>query len=507
MTGCVYFVGAGPGDPELITSKALRILKQADVVISDHDVHPYLLRHVDKQTEILYVDKALDPLEAIKHLIGEKAKSGKNVVRLINGDSWILGRGGEEVIYLASLQIPFEIVPGVPPITAALAYAGIPVSPDPIRSSFAVFTELQQEALWADWDRLVKSVKTLLFLIKLEELPILVQKLRKANQPSTTPIALIQRAGTINQKVVVGHLGEIEQKVDPSSPQSSITVIMGQGIHMREQLQWLEKKPLFGWRIVITRSAGQNQLLAERIRALGGEPLEFPMVKIVPPKRGQQMDQALKRVDQFDWLVFTSVHGVKFFLQRMKEMNIDIRRLGRAKIAVVGPKTKQAVEEYGLFVECMPREHVAEALVETMRLVVAKGERILLPRSNIARDVLPIELKKMGCQVEAVDAYDTVLEDKHQHAIIQELQQGSVHMITFTSSSTVRNFHQLLAGATSSWEEWMKNVKVACIGPITARTAEELGFRVDVVADSYTIDGLVEAIQSIVYKTSQKKGD
>lgn len=500
MTGVIYFVGAGPGDPELITAKGLQILKQADVVIYDRTIHAQILHHVGKAVERIEVGKVAheekDAQDKINRLLVQKAKKGKKVVRLISGDPFIFGKGGEEAKYLSSQQIPFEIIPGIPLAVAATAYAGIPITHDHFSTSFTVLKKLEKRNQ-ENGGYIAKEAGTLLFFIKMRELPNLVEHLLQKGCLPTTPIALIQWGKTMQQQVVVGNLADIEGKIGKTSELPVIAVI-GQVVRLRDQLHWLEKKPLFGKRVLITRALNQSKGFVEKIRALGGEPLVFPMVKMVPPQKKQQLDQALLQLDKFDWLIFTSVNGVTFFFKRMKEKQIDIRKLAHIKLAAVGPKTKRALEERGLFVDCMPNQHVAEALVEALRSVVSAGDKVLLPRANIARNVLPSELEKMGCQVEEVHAYDTLPAIENAEEVVRALREGSIHFITFTSSSTVRYFQRAIAKATHSWRTLLENVKIICIGPITAQTAKEIGFTVHAVADPYTIEGLVKAIQSSV---------
>lgn len=500
MKGLVYLVGAGPGDPELITVKGLRVMEQADVIIYDRLVNSRLLKHARAEAEILYVGKSPQEnafsQEKINRLIAQKAKEGKMVVRLKGGDPFVFGRGGEEAEYLKSEQVPFEIVPGITSAIAAPAYAGIPVTHRDFSSSFAVITGTHKGSAWVDWRELAKSTETLVFLMGMKNLPFIIDQLIQNGREPTTPIALIQWGTTIEQKVVIGNLGNIEQKVSNSSFQSPVIIIIGQVVQLHEKLRWFEKKPLFGQRILITRGQEQSKELADKIMDLGGEPLELPVIRMVPPRKCQELDQALQRLDEYDWVIFTSVNGVKFFFERLKERKIDIRKMAKAKIAVVGPKTKEVIEEKGIIIDCIPREHVAESLIETLRSMVSSGERVLLPRSDIARNLLPLELKKMGCHVEAVDAYDTIVADEKTDEVVKKLQEGLIHVITFTSSSTVRNFRQIISEITDSWQDLIVNIKVVCIGPITAQTAQELGFTVDAVANPYTIDGLIKALQS-----------
>jgi uroporphyrinogen III methyltransferase / synthase len=268
-------------------------------------------------------------------------------------------------------------------------------------------------------------------------------------------------------------------------------------VKLRERLQWVEKKPLFGKRILVTRARSQNSALVEKIEALGGEAIEFPVIRITPPKRQDVFDDAVKQLDKYDWVIFTSVNGVDCFFKRLRELRIDIRTLAKARIGAVGAKTAEALLDRGLLVESLPGEYQQEALVEHLRPLVKAGQEILLPRANIARKVLPTELARMGCHVTEVDAYDTVADATEASEVVKLLQEGAIHVITFTSSSTVRNFLKAVRSVTEEAEALLASTKVVCIGPITAQTARELGVRVDATAETYTIDGLVETMKQL----------
>lgn len=493
MKGRVYFVGAGPGDPELITQKGLRLIKQADVLIYNRGINTRLLKWVREKTEIFKEEEFSK--DEIYQLIIQRVNEGKRVVHLINGDPFVFGSGGKAALSFRSEQIPFEVVPGLPLAIAAPAYAGIPLTHHALSSSFAVIAEVNQRG--SHGDQFAKNVETLIFLTKIDRLPFIVNQLIQQGYYPATPVAVIQKGATMEQNVIVGSLQNIEQKIGESLSSSLVVMIVGQVAQLHKKLRWFEKKPLFGRRILVTRARKQSKELVDRIAALGGEPVEFPVIQTVPPQQDQGINQALQRLDEFDWLIFTSVNGVNFFFKRMKEQKIDIRQLAGIKIAVVGSKTKDAIEEKGLFVDCIPEEYVAEALIETLRSVVSPGEKILFPRANIARGLLPDELKKMGCRVEAVDAYDTILASDHADELVKQLQEESIHIITFTSPSTVENFQKIIAMHTDDWQTLLHGVKIVCIGPITARTARKWGFTVDAVANPYTIDGLMEAIQML----------
>ncbi|MGA8943162.1 MAG: uroporphyrinogen-III C-methyltransferase [Thermoactinomyces sp.] len=504
MTGTVYLVGAGPGDPGLITVNGLNAIAKADVIIYDRLANPQLLKHAKKDAELVYVGKMPDrsglKQDDINRLLVEKAKKGLVVVRLKGGDPFVFGRGGEEAECCAEEGIPFEVVPGITSAVAVPAYAGIPVTHRDFNASFSVVTgreQPQKNGSAVSWEALASTDETLVILMGIKNLSNIVEQLIKFGRDVQTPVALIRWGTRIEQETVTGTLGNIVRKAEESGFRSPGVIVVGEVVRLRDKLTWFEKKKLFGKRILVTRARSQSRELSEKIEALGGEALEFPVIRIVPPKRQELFDQALRRLDEFDWVIFTSVNGVKHFFGRLLELGIDIRRMAKARIAAIGPKTAEVLKEKGLLVEVLPNEYKAEALVESLRSCVKKGERILLPRANIARKILADELEKIGCIVSDVDAYDTVLETADAEAIAKKLEDRQIHVLTFTSSSTVRNFVKVLRTAREDFLSLLQGVSVVCIGPITAQTAEECGLKVDRVAETYTIDGLVEALKQL----------
>ncbi|MFC7440816.1 uroporphyrinogen-III C-methyltransferase [Laceyella putida] len=504
MTGLVYLVGAGPGDPGLITVKGLEAIKEADVIIYDRLANPQLLRYARPEAELIYVGKLPDrhtlKQEKINELIVEKAKEGKVVTRLKGGDPFIFGRGGEEAERCVEEDIAFEVVPGITSAIAVPAYAGIPVTHRNFNTSFTVVTghECPEKVKsTVRWDKVTLASQTIVFLMGVSNLPFIVKSLLDHGRSKETPIALIRWGTRVEQRTIVGTLDNIVQKVEEANFRSPAVIIVGEVVKMRNRLSWFEKKPLFGQRILVTRARSQSSALVEKIQALGGEAVEFPVIRISPPKRQDLFDEAVKQLGKYDWVIFTSVNGVHHFFKRLRELCIDIRQMGKARIGAIGPKTAEALTDKGLMVEALPGEYKAEALVEHLRPLVKPGEEVLLPRANIARKVLPVELERMGCSVTEIDAYDTEVDAENASEVVKLLQEGAIHVITFTSSSTVRNFMKAMRAATEDVTPLLAPVKVVCIGPITAQTARELGLHVDATADTYTIDGLVEAIQQL----------
>ena len=497
MKGKVYLIGAGPGDPGLITLKGIKCLASADTVIYDRLVNPNLLGHACADAEIIFAGKSPErhalKQEEINALLVEKALEGKVVARLKGGDPFVFGRGGEEAEALRKAGIPFEVVPGVTAAVAAPAYAGIPVTHRDFTSSFAVVTgnEDPNKADSAiDWDKLAGS-GTLVFLMGMAHLPDIVARLRRAGLPGEMPAAVIQWGTTAKQRTVTGSLDDITARVAAAGLTNPAVVVIGKVVSLREDLAWFEKGPLFGLRVVVTRSREQASVLSEAILALGGEPCEFPTIRIEPPGDWSGLDNAIRKAGEYDWVVFTSVNGVKMFFERLKTLGCDIRAFGKARVAAIGPGTQAALEERGLVVEYVPEEFRADAVAAGLKERMTGGARVLLPRADIAPDSLPRVLAEAGFTVDNVVAYRTVPERRKAALLREMLAGGAVDAVTFTSSSTVTNF---VAAIGPDVPSLLEKVVVASIGPVTSETARRAGLRVDVQARQYTIPGLVESL-------------
>jgi uroporphyrinogen III methyltransferase / synthase len=504
MSAMVYLVGAGPGDPKLITVKGKEAIAKADVIVYDRLASSQLLQNARPEAERIYVGKLPDrhtlTQEEINDLLVEKAKAGHIVTRLKGGDPFIFGRGGEEAERLVDEGITFEVVPGITSAIAVPAYAGIPVTHRDFNSSFSIVTGHERPEKTdssINWEKLATATETLIFLMGVSNLSFIVKQLTKYGRDTKTPIALIRWGTRIEQETLVGTLSDIVQKVEDTGFSSPAIIIVGEVVKLRDKLSWFEQKPLFGKRILVTRARSQSSELTEMIETLGGESIEFPVIRLVEPRRVDVFNEALQYIPRFDWVIFTSVNGVKYFFDRIRKQKIDIRQMANARLAAIGPKTAAALEEKGLLVESIPEEYKAEALIEHLRPLVKENDKILLPRADIAREVLAVELREMGCDVTEVDAYDTKIDATNAHEIVKMLQRQQIHVITFTSSSTVRNFVHAIRLATTDIQTVLQHTQVACIGPITAKTAESLGLKVDVVAKEYTIDGLVQAVQTL----------
>lgn len=498
--GKVYLIGAGPGDIKLITVKGLECIQKADVIVYDRLANPRLLSYRRPDAELIYVGKSPDrhtlTQEEINQVLVEEGLKGKIVARLKGGDPYVFGRGGEEGEELRKAGVAFEEVPGITSAISVPAYAGIPITHRDFTSSFTVITgheEPGKETSNINWPRLAKDPGTLVFLMGVGNLPQIVEKLIDNGKDGKTPIALIRWGTRSEQQVVTGTLENIVAVVEQAGLKSPAIIIIGQVVTLRDTLRWFEDQPLFGKRVLVTRSREQASVLSEKLENLGAEAWEYPTIKIKAPDDLTALDKAVANAGMYNWIIFTSVNGVKAFFQRLRAQKLDIRSLKEAKICAIGPKTAEALEEHGLLVDVMPEVFRAEAVLEALQGRIQSGDKILLPRADLARQVLVDSLKKLGAQVDEVVAYQTVLADATDtQLLLEKLRAGEIHVLTFTSSSTVTNFLQLLG----EHRQLLQGITVACIGPITAETAKKNGLSVDICAEQYTIDGLVEAIRT-----------
>ncbi len=499
MTCKVFLVGAGPGDPDLITHKGLQCIANADVIIYDYLASPALLKHASSKSETIYVGKKGGnhtlSQEGINELIVTKAREGNVVTRLKGGDPFIFGRGGEEAEILKQAGIPFEIVPGVTSAIAAPAYAGIPLTHRNFTSTVAIITgheDPTKPTSSIDWKALAGGIGTLVFLMGVKNLPSIVKRLTQNGRSEDTPVALIRWGTTTKQQTVTGTLKSIVAQVQKAQLKAPAIIVVGDVVQLRDTLRWFEDRPLLGRRIVVTRARAQASDLIQRLSALGAECLEYPTIKIKAPDDVTPLDHAIGTLSEFDWLVFTSVNGVEFFFKRLFARNLDVRALGHLRTAVIGPATAAKLRSYGLCSDILPETFRAESIIEAFKDQSLQDTKILLPRAAEARPVLPVELRKMGAQVLEIAVYHTHPVEGHAEQLIQHLETGQINMVTFTSSSTVKNFKALIP--SDRFNPLMDGVSVASIGPITSETAEKLGFNVAIQAKDYTIDGLCEAI-------------
>jgi uroporphyrinogen III methyltransferase/synthase len=497
--GKVYLVGAGPGDPDLITVKGMECLKQADVIIYDHLASAKLLKHTRRDAQTIYVGKEQGshtlPQEEMNRLLVEKAKIGSTVVRLKGGHPFIFGRGGEEAQALAAEDIPFEIVPGITSAIAAPSYAGIPLTHRKYSASVSIVTGHEDPTKpysTVDWGKLATGAGTLVILMGVKNLPNIAKAIMAAGRSPETPVALVRWGTTPKQKTVVGTLETIVEKAQQVRLKPPVAIVVGDVVTLRDSLNWFEKKPLFGKTIAVTRTREQASELVNRLSAQGAECLECPTIRIVPPKDWGPLDAAIDRLDTYDWLVLTSVNGVNYFFNRLFERGKDVRALGKLRTVTIGPATAKRLRDFGLFSDIVPETYRAESIIEAFEQEAMEGQKILLPRAKEARPILPIEVRKLGATVDEIAVYETKQATESVELLLSRLQKRSVNMVTFTSSSTVKNFKAALPD--DRFEDLVKTVKVASIGPITSDTARELGLHVDIEAEKYTIPGLCNAI-------------
>lgn len=490
--GKVYLVGAGPGDPELLTLKGRRALQEADVVIYDRLANPRLLEWARPEAERIYVGKEARnhaaPQEGINQLLIEHGRAGKTVCRLKGGDPFVFGRGGEEAEALTSAGIPWEYVPGVTSAIAVPGYAGIPITHRGLCSAFAVITAHEDAGKGVSslqWDRLA-ALDTLVFMMGVQRLPDIVTNLRAHGKDAETPVAVVSWGTFPRQRTVSGTLENIAERVRGAGLTAPAVTVVGQVAELRERLRWWDNGPLFGKRIAVTRAREQASELGRLIEAGGGEALYFPTIRI---ERIPDPDLSLLE-SAYHWVVFTSVNGVNSLLTALREAGSDIRKLGAARIAAIGPGTAQAAESAGLKVDFVPPEFVAESVAAAFPEPVA-GKRMLIPRAQEARELLPEFWREQGAHVDVLPVYRSIPDGEGAAELRKRLESREVDAVTFTASSTVKNFKSLLPDVS------LDGVKVVCIGPITAETAQAAGYAVDAVAERHTIPGVVDSLEKL----------
>ena len=496
-TGKCVLAGAGPGDIGLVTLRTKEAVEQADVVVYDYLCNPEILSWARPDAEIIYAGKqaaahTLSQAE-INDLILQRAKDGKSVVRLKGGDPFVFGRGAEEAEILSQAGIPFEIVPGITSAIAVPAYAGIPITHRDVNSSFTVFTgheDPTKEESGIDYAALVQSRGTLVMLMGAARLSKVVGELRANGANPAMPVALVRWGTTGRQETVVGQLNNIQEVALDIEP--PVVAVFGDVVAYRQRLKWFEDRPLFGRRIVVTRTRQQAGALSARLRALGADVSELPTIKIVPPENLMEFGELVRDSFQYDWVVFTSPNGVNAFFDLFFKLYDDARALGSARIAAIGPGTARRVKDLHLAVDLQPEEAVAERLVEAFQQHESvENLRFLLVRAANARDVLPKRLTQLGAIVDEAIAYRTLPETDDITGAKKRFTDEGADLITFTSSSTVENFLAMKL-------PWPKGIKTASIGPITSTTMREAGLKVDVEATQHDIDGLVEAIVGLL---------
>ena len=495
----VYLIGTGPGDPSLITARGARYLAAADVVLYDHLVHPRLLRYPRHEAEKIDVGLAApQPLdqEAINYLLVEKAREGKIVARLKWGDPFLFDRGGQEALFLHEHGVPFEVVPGIPAAIGTTSYAGVPLTYPGGGDCVTFVRGHEDESTTApnvDWASLARLGGTVVCYTGARQLHEIINALLANGFDPAEPAAIIYDGTLPTQRTTDGTLQELADMKNLRTKPA--VLVVGRVVALRQHLRWFDERPLFGKKIVVTRSREQAGELVDLLESLGAEPIEAPMIRVEAPDDYGPLDKATTEAGTYDWIIFTSANGVDFFMRRLMGTG-DIRDLKGVRLVAIGPATSERLARHGLRVDLEPAESRAEAIVQALREVGdVKGKRFLLPRADIAREVLPEELRKSGAEVTEVVAYRTVLAEIEREGdpdIYRMLLEKRIDVVTFTSASTVKNFVQIFGAEQSS--DLLNATTVASIGPVTAEAAEQYGIKTAIMPKEYTIPALVQAI-------------
>ncbi|MEW6214399.1 MAG: uroporphyrinogen-III C-methyltransferase [Nitrospirota bacterium] len=531
MKGKVYLVGAGPGDIGLLTVKGMRCLQKAEVVIYDFHLNAQILNYINHAAEFVYAGKRGGhhsmTQDEINSILVQKAKEGKIICRLKGGDPFVFGRGGEEAEILYREGIEFEIVPGVSSSIAAPAYAGIPLTHRLYSSSFAVipgYEDTTKKESAIDWSKLATGVGTLVFLMAVKNIKLLIQKLIENGRSPDTPVAVIRWGTRPDQRTITGTLKNIVELVKEKDIKPPAVMVVGDVVRLRESLRWYEKKPMFGYRILVTREHSEG---FEPLEELGAEIVEFPTIEIVPPESYNELDSAIDMIETYNWLIFTSKNGVNYFFNRLFEKDRDIRDLKGIKICAIGSKTAKEVKKYGMKIDLIPDEFRAEGLIEAFIKVSSKqnavsskenaycllptaycsevplkGMRFLLPRAEKAREVFPERIRELGGQIDLPVAYRAVKPELRGKRLRRFLKEGRISIVTFTSAVTFNNFREIMG---EDADELLKGVAIVAIGPVTARAVEKAGLKVDIMPNEATIEAMVEEIIRWATKESNEQ--
>ena len=502
MQPTVYLIGAGPGDPGLITARGLDYLRRADVVIYDHIVSPRILRHAKHTAELIDVGTAApQPMEqeAISYLLVEKAREGKLVARLKWGDPFVFDRGGEEALFLHEHGVAFEVVPGIPAGIAVPAYAGVPVSYPGGGDTITLVRGYEDESRTPptiDWASLVRLEGTVVCYAGTQQLPLVLDSLLESGWPADGQAVAVYHGTLPSQQTLTGTLTELRVAARERRGRDAAILIVGRVAGLREHLRWYDSRPLFGTRVLVTRAREQATELADQLTSLGADPVIAPMIRILPPEDRDPLLRAASELNIFDWVVFTSANAVDALMQAVVETGGDVRSLKGPLLCAVGSATADQLARYGIRVDLVPSEYRAEALASAL---AAQGSlqdvRVLLPRADIGRETVSESLRQGGAQVTEVVAYRTVLEESQTEDgpdVYRMLLDGELDVVTFTSASAVRNFAQIFGAEQAA--DLLSRTCVATIGPVTSEAAARLGIPVTVQASTYTVPALVEAI-------------
>jgi len=498
----VYIIGAGPGDPGLITVRGLQCLASADVVLYDRLVPPRLLRQAPPHAERIEVGDASPNArdqEAICYLIAEKARERRVVARLKWGDPFVFDRGGEEALFLHEHGVPFEIVPGVPAAIGIPSYAGVPVTYPGGGDTLTLIRGHEDESETApqvDWAALAKLKGTVVCYAGRRQLLAVIDELRQHGRPKTEPAVVIVNGTLPSQTTLQGTLEELAARVRETPVSAPSILVVGRVTALREHLRWFDERPLFGRRIVVTRPREDAAELVDRLVALGAEAIEAPMTRILPPEDFGPLDEAIHNVSGFDWIVFTSSNAVDMFMARLRANALDARALKGINLLTIGPATRDRLQRHGLRADVVPADGKPEGVVQALRSEgPIGGKRFLLPRANVGREILAEELRKAGAEVTDLTAYRVLITDTERDGepdIYRLLLDRRVDVVTFTSASTVRNFVELLGREQA--QDLLQQTTVACVGPVTAEAAVQLGVQTNVMPSEYTVPALVDAI-------------
>jgi len=492
--GICYLVGAGPGDPGLLTLRGRECLGRAEVVVYDYLSNAELLCHAPASAEIIYAGKTAGrhalKQEETNALLVKHTASGKRVVRLKGGDPFLFGRGGEEAQELAAAGLRFEIIPGVTSAIGGLAYAGIPVTHRASNAMLTIYTgheEPGKETSGIDYKAIASAPGTKVMLMGVERLVLITERLLTAGMTGETPVALVRWATTGRHQTLTGTLGTIAALAAEKEFKAPAIAVFGNVVNLRESLNWFESRPLFGKRIAVTRTRQQAGGLLSLLREMGADAYELPTIRIEPPAEKTAFLEALADVRTYDWIVFTSPNGVEAFFNAFFTAHEDARDLGGARIAVIGNGTAKKVREYRYAVDLIPEEFVAESLLKSFQELDVEHLKMLLPRAAGAREILAVELEKLGAIVDDVPVYQTVPETEDVSGGIRRFREEGADIITFTSASTATHFMALGLPLP-------KGLKTASIGPVTSEEMRRLGLPVDLEAPRHDIPGLAEAI-------------
>lgn len=497
--GFVYLVGAGPGDPGLITVRGKECISLADVIVYDYLASEQLLDFAAPHAELIYAGKigGLHNHEQwqINELLVEKALSGKIVTRLKGGDPFIFGRGGEECEALVAAGIPFEIVPGVTAGIGAAAYAGIPLTHRNVTTSVAFVTgheHPEKDETGIDWERLSLGSGTIVFYMGVKNLPQITRSLLEHGRSPDTPVALVRWGTRPEQQILTGTLASISEIARKAAFKAPAITIVGEVVKLREKLRWFDSRPLFGKGILVTRAADQAGDFSRLLAGKGAAVFECPTIRLVPPESHAELDAAVEQLSSFDWLIFTSANAVGFFFSRLAGKSLDARALAGCRICAVGPKTAASLLPHGIRPDMVPVDYKAEGVVAEFGKMEMKGKRILFPRADKARELIQKALTEMGAEVSAPIAYRNIIPDAIPERALQALEEQRIHCVTFTSSSTAENLAAILGD--NRLLKLLEGVTVAAIGPVTANSCRELGLKVDIELKEYTLEKMTEAI-------------